>query len=39
MAAAFPNPEAALRPGGFGESIQTGTAKDALLVPQPAVTK
>ena len=38
MAAAFPNPEAALRPGGFGRvRIRTGTAKDALLVPQPAV--
>jgi RND family efflux transporter MFP subunit len=38
MAAAFPNPEAALRPGGFGRvRIRTGTAKDAVLVPQPAV--
>ena len=38
LAAAFPNPEAALRPGGFGRvRIRTGTAKDALLVPQPAV--
>jgi RND family efflux transporter MFP subunit len=40
MAAAFPNPEAALRPGGFGRvRIRTGTAKDALLVPQPAVVE
>jgi RND family efflux transporter MFP subunit len=38
LAAAFPNPEAALRPGGFGRvRVRTGTAKDALLVPQPAV--
>ncbi len=40
MAAAFPNPDAALRPGGFGRvRIRTGTAKDALLVPQPAVVE
>ncbi len=38
MAAEFPNPEAILRPGGFGRvRIQTGMMKDALLVPQPAV--
>ena len=38
MAAEFPNPEAVLRPGGFGRvRIQTGENKNALLVPQPAV--
>ena len=38
MAAEFPNPGAALRPGGFGRiRIQTGDNKNALLVPQPAV--
>ncbi|MGA3315341.1 MAG: efflux RND transporter periplasmic adaptor subunit [Candidatus Korobacteraceae bacterium] len=38
MAAEFPNPEAALRPGGFGRvRIQTGDYKNALLVPQAAV--
>jgi RND family efflux transporter MFP subunit len=38
MAAEFPNPDATLRPGGFGRvRISTGVNKDALLVPQPAV--
>ena len=38
MAAAFPNPDALLRPGGFGRvRILYGTTKNALLVPQPAV--
>ena len=38
IAAQFPNPAAALRPGGFGRvRISTGVNKDALLVPQPAV--
>ncbi len=38
MAAQFPNPDAVLRPGGFGRvRISTGVNKDALLVPQPAV--
>ncbi len=38
MTAEFPNSEALLRPGGFGEvRIQTAENKDALLVPQPAV--
>ena len=38
MAAEFPNPDAVLRPGGFGRvRIQTGDNKDALLVPQAAV--
>jgi membrane fusion protein (multidrug efflux system) len=38
MAAEFPNPEAVLRPGGFGRvRIATGVNKDALLVPQAAV--
>ena len=38
MAAAFPNPQAVLRPGGFGRvRISTGENKNALLVPQPAV--
>jgi membrane fusion protein (multidrug efflux system) len=38
MAAEFPNPEAALRPGGFGRvRIQTGNSQNALLVPQSAV--
>jgi membrane fusion protein, multidrug efflux system len=36
--AEFPNPDAILRPGGFGRvRIQTADNKDALLVPQPAV--
>jgi membrane fusion protein (multidrug efflux system) len=38
MAAAFPNPGAVLRPGGFGRvRIKTGDNKNALLVPQSAV--
>jgi RND family efflux transporter MFP subunit len=38
MAAEFPNPDAALRPGGFGRvRIATGDNQGALLVPQPAV--
>ena len=38
MAAEFPNPNAALRPGGFGRvRIQSGVSKQALLVPQRAV--
>src|SRR5271163_3364131 len=38
MAAEFANPNAALRPGGFGRvRIQTGLNRDALLVPQRAV--
>jgi RND family efflux transporter MFP subunit len=38
IAAEFPNPEAILRPGGYGRvRIQTGNNQDALLVPQPAV--
>jgi membrane fusion protein, multidrug efflux system len=38
MAAEFANPNAALRPGGFGRvRIQSGVNKNALLVPQRAV--
>ncbi len=38
LTAEFPNPNAILRPGGFGRvRIQTAENKDALLVPQPAV--
>ena len=38
LAAAFPNKDAILRPGGFGRvRVQTTTAKDALLIPQAAV--
>jgi len=38
LAAAFPNKEAILRPGGFGRvRVQTSTSKNALLVPQAAV--
>jgi membrane fusion protein (multidrug efflux system) len=38
MAAEFPNPDAALRPGGFGRvRIQSGVNDNALLVPQRAV--
>jgi len=38
LAAAFPNKEAILRPGGFGRvRVQTTTAKNALLIPQAAV--
>jgi RND family efflux transporter MFP subunit len=36
--AEFPNPDALLRPGGFGRvRIQTGDNRNALLVPQAAV--
>ena len=38
FAAEFPNPDAILRPGGYGTvRIQTGMEKDALVVPQRAV--
>jgi membrane fusion protein (multidrug efflux system) len=38
MAAEFANPDAVLRPGGFGRvRISTGVNKNALLVPQAAV--
>lgn len=38
MAAEFANPDAVLRPGGFGKvRFQTGTSPNALLVPQAAV--
>ena len=38
LAAAFPNKEAILRPGGFGRvRVQTHISKNALLVPQAAV--
>ena len=38
LAAAFPNRDAILRPGGFGRvRVQTSTSKNALLVPQAAV--
>lgn len=38
LAAAFPNKEGILRPGGFGRVlVQTDTARDALLVPQASV--
>jgi membrane fusion protein, multidrug efflux system len=38
LAAAFPNKDGILRPGGFGRvRIQTGFNANALLVPQPAV--
>jgi RND family efflux transporter MFP subunit len=38
MAAEFPNPQAILRPGGFGRvRIKTGDNGNALLVPQQAV--
>jgi membrane fusion protein (multidrug efflux system) len=38
LAAAFPNKEGILRPGGFGRvRVRTGTNNGALLVPQPAV--
>jgi RND family efflux transporter MFP subunit len=38
IAAEFANPQAVLRPGGFGRvRIQTGNSANALLVPQPAV--
>jgi len=38
MAAEFPNPDAVLRPGGFGRvRFKVGENKNALLVPQAAV--
>jgi len=38
MAAEFPNPQAVLRPGGFGRiRIKTAENKSALLVPQASV--
>jgi RND family efflux transporter MFP subunit len=38
LAAEFPNPEAVLRPGGFGRvRFQSANNPNALLVPQPAV--
>ncbi len=38
MAAEFPNPDAVLRPGGFGTvRLSAGMNQGALLVPQPAV--
>jgi membrane fusion protein (multidrug efflux system) len=38
MAAEFPNPDAILRPGGYGRvRFQTGVSQNALLVPQAAV--
>jgi RND family efflux transporter MFP subunit len=38
LAAAFPNRDAILRPGGFGRvRIRTGDRRNALLVPQKAV--
>ncbi len=38
MAAEFPNPDALLRPGGYGRvRIKVGENENALLVPQPAV--
>ena len=38
LAAAFPNKDAILRPGGFGKvRVQTSTSKNALLIPQAAV--
>ena len=38
MAAEFPNPQAALRPGGYGRvRIKISDNENALLVPQPAV--
>jgi len=38
LAAAFPNTDAILRPGGFGRvRVQTGVIKNALLVPQASV--
>ncbi len=38
LAAAFPNKDALLRPGGFGQvRIKTKNNPNALLVPQPAV--
>ena len=38
ITAEFPNPDAILRPGGFGRvRVQTTDNKNALLVPQPSV--
>jgi len=38
VAAAFPNKDAILRPGGFGRvRLETGVTQNALLIPQPAV--
>ena len=38
LAAEFPNKDALLRPGGFGQvKIQTNNNPNALLIPQPAV--
>jgi len=38
LAAEFPNPGGFLRPGGFGRvRIQTGTNRNAMLIPQAAV--
>jgi membrane fusion protein, multidrug efflux system len=38
LAAEFPNKDGILRPGGYGNvRIETGTLKDAMLVPQAAV--
>jgi RND family efflux transporter MFP subunit len=38
IAAAFPNEQGILRPGGFGRvRVQTDTARNALLIPQSAV--
>lgn len=38
LAAAFPNKDGILRPGGFGKvRVQIGTEKNALLVPQASV--
>ena len=38
LAAEFPNRDGILRPGGFGAvRIETGTSKNALLIPQAAV--
>jgi membrane fusion protein, multidrug efflux system len=38
LAAAFPNKDGMLRPGGFGRvRIRTGITHNALLIPQPAV--
>jgi membrane fusion protein (multidrug efflux system) len=40
LAASFQNKDAILRPGGFGRvRVQTGTVKNALLVPQSAVSE
>jgi RND family efflux transporter MFP subunit len=40
LAAAFQNKDLILRPGGFGRvRVQTGTVKNALLVPQSAVSE